>query len=200
MHDAIAERAGQRLPGPARSWRVPGVHVVAAGGSWKWGADEEVKALAEATTEEGGNGEVEAEAEGETGQREAMTDTEWAGEAVAGAGEVLIGANVRVQGGTHAQGGSEAVSSACGGSADRGHRDEDTVKSVPTRRGAFAGWDAQGGELPYRRLLGDELAGDAVRPRPRRAWWGAGLGRRSGGDWDASYQLLSSCRTSHSAA
>jgi hypothetical protein len=27
--------------------------------------------------------------------------------------------------------------------------------------------------------------GDAVRPRPRRAWWGAGLiGRRSGGDWD----------------
>lgn len=36
----------------------------------------------------------------------------------------------------------------------------------------------------YRRLHGDELAGDAVRPRPRRAWWGAGLGRRSGGDWD----------------
>ena len=151
---------------------------------WKWGADEEAKALAEATTEEGGNGEVEAETEGETGQREAMTDTEWADEAVAGAGEVLIGANVRVQGGTHAQGGSEAVSSACGGSADHGHRDEDTVQSVPTRRGAFAGWDAQGGELPYRRLLGDELAGDAVRPRPRRAWWGAGLGRRSGGDWD----------------
>ena len=90
----------------------------------------------------------------------------------------------RLQGGTHAQGGSEAVSSACGGSADHGHRDEDTVQSVPTRRGAFAGWDAQGGELPYRRLLGDELAGDAVRPRPRRAWWGAGLGRRSGGDWD----------------
>ena len=23
-----------------------------------------------------------------------------------------------------------------------------------------------------------------LRPRPRRAWWGAGLGRRSGGDWD----------------
>ena len=91
---------------------------------------------------------------------------------------------MRVQGGTHAQGGSEAVSSACGGSADHGHRDEDTVQSVPTRRGAFAGWDAQGGELPYRRLLGDELAGDAVRPRPRRAWWGAGLGRRSGGGWD----------------
>ena len=151
---------------------------------WKWGADEEAKALAEATTKEGGNGEVVAETEGEAGQREAMTDTEWADEAVAGAGEVLIGANVRVQGGTHAQGGSEAVSSACGGSAEHGHRDEDTVQSVPTRRGAFAGWDAQGGELPYRRLLGDELAGDAVRPRPRRAWWGAGLGRRSGGDWD----------------
>ena len=63
---------------------------------WQWGADEEAKALAEATTEEGGNGEVEAETEGETGQREAMTDTEWAGEAVAGAGEVLIGANMRV--------------------------------------------------------------------------------------------------------
>ena len=87
----------------------------------------------------------------------------------------MIGANMRVQGGTHAQGGSEAVSSACGGSADHGHRDEDTVQSVPKRRGAFAGWDAYGGELPYRRLLGDELAGDAVRPRPRRAWWGAGL-------------------------
>ena len=56
--------------------------------------------------------------------------TEWADEAVAGAGEVLIGANVRVQGGTHAQGGSEAVSSACGGSAEHGHRDEDTVQSA----------------------------------------------------------------------
>ena len=32
----------------------------------------------------------------------------------------------RLQGGTHAQGGSEAVSSACGGSADHGHRDERT--------------------------------------------------------------------------
>ena len=149
---------------------------------WKWGADEEAKALAEATTEEGGNGEVEAETEGETGQGEAMTDTECADEAVAGADEVLIGANMRVQGGTHAQGGSEEVSSACGRSADHGHRDEDTAQSVPTRRGAFAGWDAQGGELPYRRLHGDELAGDVVRPRPRRAWWGAGLGRRSGGD------------------
>ena len=91
---------------------------------------------------------------------------------------------MRVQGGTHAQGGSEAVSSACGESADHGHMDEDTVQSVPIRRRAFAGWDVQGGELPYRRLHGDELAGDAVRPRPRRAWWGAGLGRRSGGDWD----------------
>ena len=71
----------------------------------------------------------------------------------------MIGANMRVQGGTHAQGGSEAVSSACGGSAEHGHRDEDTVQSVPTQRGAFAGWDAQGGELPYRRLLGDEPEG-----------------------------------------
>ena len=66
----------------------------------------------------------------------------------------------------HVQGGSGEVSRACGGSADHGHRDEDTVQSVPTRRGAFAGWDAQGGELPYRRLHGDELAGDVVRPRP----------------------------------
>ena len=49
---------------------------------WKWGADEEAKALAEATTEEGGNGEVEAETEGETGQGEAMTDTECADEAI----------------------------------------------------------------------------------------------------------------------
>ena len=31
---------------------------------------------------------------------------------------------------------------------------------------------------------GDELAGDVVRPRPRRAWGGTGLGRRSGGGWD----------------
>ena len=36
----------------------------------------QTKALAEATTKEGGNGEVEAETEGEAGQREAMTDTE----------------------------------------------------------------------------------------------------------------------------
>ena len=43
---------------------------------------------------------------------------------------------------------SDPISSACGGSAEHGHRDEDTVQSVPTRRGAFAGWDAQGGELP----------------------------------------------------
>ena len=55
----------------------------------------------------------------------------------------------------HVHGGSGEVSRACGGSADHGHRDEDTVQSVPTRRGAFAGWDAQGGELPYRRLHGD---------------------------------------------
>ena len=61
---------------------------------------------------------------------------------------------------------------------------------MPTRRGAFAGWDAQGGELPYRRLLGDELAGDVVRPRPRRAWWSAGLGRRSDGDRDGGAPLL----------
>ena len=32
--------------------------------------DEEAKALAEATTEEGGNGEVEAETEGETGHED----------------------------------------------------------------------------------------------------------------------------------
>ena len=123
-------------------------------------------------------------AEGEIGQGEEITDTEWADEAVAGADEVLIGANMHAQGGTHAQGGSEEVSSVGGKRADHGRRDEAAAQSVPTRRGAFAGWDAQGGELPYRRLLGDELAGDVVRPRPRRAWWGAGLGRRSGGDWD----------------
>ena len=64
---------------------------------WKWGAGEEAKALAEATTEEGGNGEVEAETEGETGQREAITDTEWADEAVAEDGEVLIGKHVLLQ-------------------------------------------------------------------------------------------------------
>ena len=81
----------------------------------------------------------------------------------------------------HVHGGSGEVSRACGGSADHGHRDEDTVQSVPTRRGAFAGWDAQGGELPYRRLHGDELAGDVVRPRPWRAWGGTELGGRSGG-------------------
>ena len=33
------------------------------------GRHEEAKALAEATTKEGGNGEVEAETEGEAGQR-----------------------------------------------------------------------------------------------------------------------------------
>ena len=157
---------------------------------WKWGADEEARALAEATTEVGGNGEVEAETDGETGQGEAMTDTERADEAVAGADEVLIGANRSVQVGTQAQGGSEEVSSACSWSVDHGHRDEVAEQSVPTRRGAFAGWDAQGGELPYRRLLGDELAGDVVRPRPRRAWWSAGLGRRSDGDRDGGAPLL----------
>ena len=151
---------------------------------WRWDADEEAKALAEAMTEDGGNGEVEAETEGEIGQGEAMTDTECADNAVAGAGDALIEANTRIQGGTQVQGGSEEVSSACRRSADHGHGDEDAAHSVPTRRGAFAGWDAQGGELPYRRLHGDELAGDVVRPRPRRAWWGTGLGRRSGGDWD----------------
>ena len=92
--------------------------------------------------------------------------------------------------GTQAQGGSEEVSSACSWRVDHGHRDEVVGQSVPTRRGAFAGWDAQGGELPYRRLLGDELAGDVVRPRPRRAWWSAGLGRRSDGDWDGGAPLL----------
>ena len=112
---------------------------------WKWGADEEARALAEATTEVGGNGEVEAETDGETGQGEAMTDTERADEAVAGADEVLIGANRSVQVGTQAQGGSEEVSSACSWSVDHGHRDEVAEQSVPTRRGAFAGWDAQGG-------------------------------------------------------
>ena len=61
------------------------------------GADEEARALAEATTEVGGNGEVEVETDGETGQGEAMTDTERADEAVAGADEVLIGANRSVQ-------------------------------------------------------------------------------------------------------
>ena len=131
-----------------------------------------------------GKGPVGYKAPEGAGQEGAMTDTECADEAVAGADEVLIGANMRVQGGTHAQGGSEEVSSACGWSADHGHRDKIAAQSVPTRRGAFAGLDAQGGELPYRRLHGDELAGDVVRPRPRRAWWGAGLGRRSGGDWD----------------
>ena len=151
---------------------------------WRWDAGEEAKALAEAMTEDGGNGEVEAETEGEIGQGEAMTDTECADNAVAGAGEALIEANTRIQGGTQVQGGSEEVSSECRRSADHGHGDEDAAHSVPTRRGAFAGWDAQGGELPYRRLHGDELAGDVVRPRPRRAWWGTGLGRRSGGDWD----------------
>ena len=55
---------------------------------WKWGADEEAKALAEAMTEDRGNGEVEAETEGEIGQGEDITDTEWADEAVAGADEV----------------------------------------------------------------------------------------------------------------
>ena len=151
---------------------------------WKWGADEEARALAEATTEVGGNGEVEAETDGETGQGEAMTDTERADEAVAGADEVLIGANRSVQVGTQAQGGSEEVSSACSWSVDHGHRDEVAEQSVPTRRGAFAGWDAQGGELPYRRLHGDELAGDVVRPRPWRAWGGTELGGLSGGGWD----------------
>ena len=73
---------------------------------WKWGADEEAKALAEAMTEDRGNGAVEAETEGEIGQGEDITDTEWADEAVAGADEVLIGANMHAQGGTHAQGGS----------------------------------------------------------------------------------------------
>ena len=52
----------------------------------------------------------------------------------------------------HVQGGSGEVSRACRRSADHGHRDEHAAHSVPTRRGAFAGWDAQGGELPYRRL------------------------------------------------
>ena len=84
----------------------------------------------------------------------------------------------------HVQGGSGEVSRACRRSADHGHRDEHAAHSVPTRRGAFAGWDAQGGELPYRRLHGDELAGDVVRPRPWRAWGGTELGGLSGGGWD----------------
>ena len=138
--------------------------------------DEHRHAASDAAAEEAAEdapGEVEAETDGETGQGEAMTDTERADEAVAGADEVLIGANRSVQVGTQAQGGSEEVSSACSWSVDHGHRAEVAEQSVPTRRGAFAGWDAQGGELPYRRLLGDELAGDVVRPRPRRAWWSA---------------------------
>ena len=59
------------------------------------------------------------------------------------AGEALIEANTRIQGGTHVeQGGSEEVSSACRRSADHGHMDEHAAHSVPTQRGTFAGWDA----------------------------------------------------------
>ena len=43
--------------------------------------------------EDGGNGESEAKTEGVTGKGEAMTDTGCADGAVAGADEVLIGAN-----------------------------------------------------------------------------------------------------------
>ena len=43
--------------------------------------------------------------------------------------------------------------------------------SRPARPWAFAGWNAQGGELPYRRLHTG-----VVKPRARRAWWGGGAG------------------------
>ena len=81
----------------------------------------------------------------------------------------------------------------CRSATPHGHRDEDTVQSVPTRRGAFAGWDAQGGELPYRRLHGDELAGDVVRPRPWRAWGGTELGGLSASQGGAGTAMLRRC-------
>ena len=52
------------------------------------------------------------------------------------------------------------------------YRDEDTVQSVPTRRGAFAGWDAQGGELPY--------TGGCMETSWRATLLGRGPGERGG--------------------
>ena len=40
------------------------------------------------------------------------------------------------------------------------------------------------GSCPTGGCMETSLQADVVRPRPRRAWWGTGLGRRSGGDWD----------------
>ena len=73
-----------------------------------------------------------------------------------------------------------------GSSSDDGDNGGAAPPSLPARPWAFAGWDAHGGEAPYRRLHTDGV----VRPRPVRAWWGTGLGLHTGDSGGGGAPLL----------
>ena len=83
-------------------------------------------------------------------------------------------------GGGEDSGGEGGGSEGCGGEGSGGDRDDGGVapQCLPVRLLAFAGWDAHGGELPYRRLHTDV---GIERPRAMRAWWGSRPGLRLGG-------------------
>ena len=95
------------------------------------------------------------------------------------------------EGGSEDSGGEEGGSEGSGGEGGGGDRDDGGAAPpcLPVRLGfalslqtnnvlAFAGWDAHGGELPYRRLHTDV---GIERPRAMRAWWGSRPGLRLGG-------------------
>jgi len=63
-----------------------------------------------------------------------------------------------------------------GSSSEDGEDGGFAPPSLPARPWTLAGWDAPGGEAPYRRLHTDGV----VRPTPVRAWWGTGLGLHTG--------------------
>ena len=154
-----------------RCWRgVPAM--------WR-NVEAEAEAVAEAEAQAQAEAEAEAEAEAGAGaEAEAEAETE----AEAGAvGEA--GAEAEAEAGTRAQGGSEA-SSGEGSSSDDGDDGGAAPSCLPARPWAIAGW-ADGEEL-YRRLHADGV----VRPRALRAWWGAGLGLRSGGSGGCGAPLL----------
>ena len=148
----------------AKAVAEAGTEVEAGGG-----VEEEAKAVAEAGTEVEAEAEAKAKAEAEAeaeaeGEAEAKAEAEAEGEAK---GEALAeaGPEADAEAGTSAQGGSMG-SNGEGSSSDDGDNGGAAPPSLPARPWAFAGWDAHGGEAPYRRLHADGV----VRPRPVRAW------------------------------
>ena len=168
----------------AKAVAEAGTEVEAGGG-----VEEEAKAVAEAGTEVEAEAEAKAKAEAEAeaeaeGEAEAKAEAEAEGEAK---GEALAeaGPEADAEAGTSAQGGSMG-SNGEGSSSDDGDNGGAAPPSLPARPWAFAGWDAHGGEAPYRRLHTDGV----VRPRPVRAWWGTGLGLHTGDSGGGGAPLL----------